>query len=297
MSRADRRRLMQGLLFVCPWLLGFVGLQLYPMLLSLYLSLCRYNTLTPPRFVGLDNYRTMLLADEYVWTSISNTLFMMLELPASVVLGIGTALLLNRAARAIGLFRTLYYLPYVLPSVSTGLLWLWVLNSDQGLVNALLGLLHIPGPSWLKDAQWAKPGFMLMDLWGVGGSTLIYLAALQGVPQHLHEAAELDGAGPWARFRHVTLPAVSPTIFFLVVTGALGVLQYFAQTFVMTKGQPENSTLFFGLYLFQNAFEYFRMGYACAMAWLLFLVALLATYLIFRTSARWVYYEAEEGAR
>jgi multiple sugar transport system permease protein len=170
-----------------------------------------------------------------------------------------------------------------------------VLNADQGLVNSILGALHLPAPSWLKDAHWAKPGFILMDLWAVGGSTLIYLAALQNVPQHLHEAAELDGAGPWARFRHVTLPALSPTVFFLVITGMIWILQYFTQAFVMTKGKPENSTLFYGLYVFQNAFEYFRMGYACALAWLLFIVALLATWVVFRTSARWVYYEAEEG--
>lgn len=287
--------MLTGLAFVSPWLIGFLVFVLYPMVASLYYSFCRFNVLSSPHFVGLANYRTLLLEDEYVWKSVGNTLFMMLELPLSVVLGIGTALLLHRSARGIGLLRTVYYLPYVVPSVSAALLWLWMLNADQGLVNSLLSLLHIEGPSWLKDAAWAKPGLVLMDLWGVGGGTVIYLAALQDVPQHLYEAAELDGAGPWAKFRHVTLPAISPVVFFLVVTGAIVILQYFTQAFVMTKGKPENSTLFFGLYLFQNAFEYFRMGYASAMAWLLFVISLLATYVIFRTSARWVYYEAEEG--
>jgi multiple sugar transport system permease protein len=293
--RASVRRTLTGLAFISPWLIGFLAFILYPMAASLYYSLCHFNVLSPPRFVGLANYWALLFEDEYFWQSVGNTAYMLLELPLSVVLGIGTALLLNRSTRGIGLLRTVYYLPYVVPSVSCALLWLWLLNADQGLVNALLSLLHIPGPAWLKDAAWAKPGLVMMDLWGVGGGTVIYLAALQNVPKHLSEAAELDGAGAWARFRHVTLPAISPCVFFLTVTGAIVILQYFTPAFVMTKGKPENATLFFGLYLFENAFEYFRMGYACAMAWVLLIISLIATYIVFRTSARWVYYEAEEG--
>lgn len=292
-SRWDRKRLLVGLAFVSPWLVGFAWFMAYPILSSLHLSFCDFSVLRPPRWVGLANYREAFSEDEYFWTAVGNTLYMFAELPLAMVLGVTAAVLLNRAWRSIPFFRALYYLPYMLPTVTVALMWLWILNPRFGLLNGILASLGIEGPGWLSSKEWSKPAFILMDLWGVGGGAVIYLAALQGVPQELYESAQLDGAGPVARFRHVTVPMLSPTVFFMLVTGVIGIFQYFTQTYVTTRGGPENSTLFYGLYVYMNAFEHFRMGYACALAWLLFVVALIATWLIFRTSVRWVYYEAE----
>jgi multiple sugar transport system permease protein len=292
MTRAERRRLLAGLLFLSPWLAGLLLFTAYPLAASFYYSLTDYPVLRPPRWVGLANYLYLLREDEYFWRyAVYNTLYMFLELPLAISLGVGLALLLNQRLRGMAFFRTLFYLPALVPAVASALLWLWLLNPQYGLVNLGLERLHLPGLSWLTEPRWSKPAFILMDLWGVGGGMVIYLAALQGVPEHLYEAAMLDGASGWHRFRHVTLPMISPVIFFSVIMGLIGTFQYFTQTFIMTNGGPELSTLFYALYLFRNAFEYFRMGTACAMAWLLFLVTLIATLIVFRSSARWVYYE------
>jgi len=288
------KRLITGLLFISPWIVGFLAFTLYPILASLYYSLCDYRILSPPRFVGLANYST-LVRDEYFWRSLFNTAFMFIELPIAVALGIGIAMLLNQAVRGLPFFRTIFYLPAIVPTVAVSMLWLWMFNPDLGLMNAGLSKFGLPTFGWLVDPKSAKPAFIVMDLWGVGGGMIIYLASLQGVPQHLVEAAALDGAGTLSRIRHVTLPAISPVIFFMVVTGMIGLFQYFTQAFIMTspRGGPEHSTLFYALYLFQNAFEYFKMGYACAMGWILFVISVIATIVVFRTSARWVYYEEE----
>ena len=224
---------------------------------------------------------------------------MFLELPIALVLAVGIALLLNQKLKGIAFFRTVFYLPSVVPTVASAILWLWLLNPEYGLVNRGLGAVGIEGPGWLQDPAWSKPGFIVMNLWMVSGNIIIYLAALQGVPQHLYEAAELDGASPWGRTWHVTLPAISPVIFFNLVLGVINTFQYFTQPFMMTGGPgtppggPANSTLLYPLYLFQNAFAFFRMGYASAMAWILFLLTVIATLVVFKTSARWVYYEGE----
>ena len=288
------KRLITGLLFISPWIVGFLAFTLYPILASLYYSLCDYRILSPPRFVGLANYST-LVRDEYFWRSLFNTAFMFIELPIAVALGIGIAMLLNQAVRGLPFFRTIFYLPAIVPTVAVSMLWLWMFNPDLGLMNAGLSKFGLPTFGWLVDPKSAKPAVIVMDLWGVGGGMIIYLASLQGVPQHLVEAAALDGAGTLSRIRHVTLPAISPVIFFMVVTGMIGLFQYFTQAFIMTspRGGPEHSTLFYALYLFQNAFEYFKMGYACAMGWILFVISVIATIVVFRTSARWVYYEEE----
>lgn len=297
--RAERRRLLQGLLFVSPWLIGFAVFTLYPILASLYWSFCDYRVLTPPRWIGLANYTALFADHDYFLPALGNTLFMLLGLAPALVLGVAMALLLNQKLPGIGLFRTLYYLPSVMPTVAVAVLWLWVLNPEYGLLNSALGPvlkpLGISPPGWLTDPAWSKPAFILMDLWGVGGSVVIYLASLQGVSTQLYEAAELDGAGAWGKTLHVTLPQISPVIFYNLVLGVIGVFQYFTQTFVMTNGGPQNSTLFYALHLFHNAFRDFRMGRACAMAWILFLVTLGATALVFRSSAKWVYYEGERG--
>ena len=285
-----------GLAFVSPWLIGFLIFTLYPILASLYYSFCDYRVLTPPRWVGVRNYVDLFTDHDYFLPSLWNTLFMFLELPIGLVIGLAIALLLNLKLRGMAWFRTLYYIPSVVPTVASAILWLWLLNPEYGLVNKSLTWLHLPAPGWLSDRTWAKPGFIVMDLWGVGGSMIIYLAALQGVPAHLYEAAELDGATGWDKLRHVTLPAISPVIFFNLILSVIGTFQYFTQAFVMTGGAggPAKSTLFYALYLYQNAFQYFRMGYACAMAWALFVLTLIASFIVFKTSAKWVYYEGGE---
>jgi multiple sugar transport system permease protein len=294
-GRASRRSVWLGLAFISPWLVGFLCFTLYPIVASLYFSFCEYRVLSPPKWVGLRNYAELFTDGDYFIPSLKNTIFMFLELPIALALSLGIALLLNQKLRGMALFRTLLYLPSVVPTVATAILWLWLLNPQYGLVNKGLGVLGLPGTEWLQSPVWSKPSFILLDLWAVGGGMVIYLAALQGVPQHLYEAAELDGASAWRRTWHITLPAISPVIFFNLVLGVIGTFQYFTQTFLMTTppGAPANSTLFYSVYLFQNAFSYFRMGYACAMAWVLFVLTLGATLLVFKTSARWVYYEGE----
>ncbi len=300
-GKSSRRATWLGLAFISPWLFGFLVFTLYPILASLYLSFCEYRVLSPPRWVGLRNYAELFTDGDYFLPSLKNTIFMFLELPLALVLSLGIALLLNQKLKGMALFRTLIYLPSVVPTVATSILWLWLLNPQYGLINKGLEFLHLPGLEWLQSPTWSKPAFILLDLWAVGGGMVIYLAALQGVPQHLYEAAELDGASAWRRTWHVTLPSISPVIFFNLVLGVIGTFQYFTQTFLMTAppgtsiapGGPANSTLFYALYLFENAFSFFRMGYACAMAWVLFLLTLAATLLVFKTSARWVYYEGD----
>lgn len=284
-----------GLLFISPWLIGFLLLTVYPVFATLYLSFTDYKVLSPPRWVGWDNYKNLLTDMDYFWPSLGNTLFFFMELPLALVLGLAMALLLDMKLRGMAFYRTLFYIPSIVPVVANAMLWLWLLNPEYGLINVTLRALHLPGPTWLASPLWSKPALIIMDLWAVGGGMVIYLAALQGVPQTLYEAASLDGANWLQRLRHVTLPAISPVIFFNLIMGVIGTFQYFTQTFVMTRGGPDKSTLFYALYLYQNAFEYFRMGSACAMAWMLFLITLVATLLVFKTSARWVYYEGEKG--
>jgi len=289
------RATVLGLGFISPWLFGFLIFTLYPIFASLYYSFCDYRVLTPPHWVGIRNYVELFTDKEYFLQSLWNTVFMFIELPLALAIGLAIALLLNQKLRGMAFFRTLYYIPSVVPTVASAILWLWLLNPDYGLVNKTLAWFHLPVSSWLTDRVWAKPGFIVMDLWSVGGSMIIYLAALQGVPVHLYEAADLDGARSWDKLRHVTLPAISPVIFFNLILGVIGTFQYFTQAFVMggggTAGGPANATLFYALYLYQNAFQYFRMGYACAMAWTLFALTLGASFVVFRSSARWVYYE------
>lgn len=283
-------------MFIAPWLIGFLVFTLYPILSTLYFSFCDYRVLSEPRWVGAQNYRSLLSDSDYFWRSVFNTVFMFIGVPLSIVLGIGLALLLNLKLRGQAFYRALFYLPSVVPAVASAFLWLWVLNPQNGLaapVNQVLNQAGSGAINWFTDPATSKWGFIVMDLWMIGSAMIIYLAALQGVPIHLYEAAKLDGASPWMMIRHVTLPHISPVILYMAIIGIIGAFQYFTQTFVMTQGGPENSTLFYSLYLFQNAFQYFRMGHASAMAWMLFLVTALATFLVWRISLRYVYYEGQ----
>jgi len=293
MRRSERRAVLTGLMFVSPWLIGFLIFTLYPVIASGYLSFTDYRVLAPPRWVGMANYHSLVIDHDYFLPSLWDTIFMFLELPLSLIMGLALALLLDQKLRGIAVYRTLFYLPSIVPVVSSAVLWMWVLNPEHGLINSVLHSMHIPGPAWLASPAWAKPAMILMDLWGVGGGMVIYLAALQGVPTSLYEAADLDGANGWKKIRYVTIPSISPVIFFNLIMGVIGTFQYFTQTYIMTNGGPNNSTLFYAIYLYQNAFQYFRMGTACAMAWILFLITLVATFVVFKSSARWVYYEGE----
>lgn len=295
-SPAARRDLRNGLLFASPWLLNLVLLIAYPIAASLYYSFCAYDALRPPRFIGWDNYRILFSEDPLFWKSLWNTLYMVaVGLPVGMVLSLGIALLMNQKLKGMAVYRTLYYLPSITPIVATSILWFWLLNPEIGLVNSLLQRIGIPGPGWLASPDWSKPALIVMGLWGAGGGMVIYLAGLQDVPQQLYEAAALDGAGRLAQFRHVTLPMLSPVILFNLIMGLIGGFQYFTQAWVVSKGSggPQSSTLTYAFHLFNSAFVDFRMGYACAMAWILFVVTVACALLVFRTSARWVYYGGE----
>lgn len=301
-SRIERVHTRNGLLFTLPALLGLAGFTLYPMAASLYYSFCRYTGLKPPVWAGLSNYSHMLhdpMLRTVLWNTFYYTAF---AVPLGVATAFLLAVLLNAKVRGLAFFRTIFYLPSIVPVVASSVLWLWLLNPENGLVNAIIdavgrllahiGLPSVTGPGWLADPAWSKPALILMSTWGVGTWVVIYLAGLQDVPQELYEAASLDGASNWQKTRHVTVPFMSPYIFFTVVMGVIGGLQYFTQAWVMTRGTggPVNSTMMYSMYLFQNAFQFFKMGYACALAWLLFVLIMGATLLIFRTSARYVYY-------
>jgi multiple sugar transport system permease protein len=305
----SRRNNINGLLFCSPAIVGLLGLTLYPLLASLYYSFCSYSALKPPTWVGLANYKLIwrdITHRGLLFESIYNTLYYALfAVPLGITVAFFLALLLNQKVRGQAFFRTLFYVPSVMPIVATSILWLWMLNPQYGMINlflewtrldAVLSFFGFKVPiGWLADPAWSKPGLILMSLWGVGNATVIFLAGLQGVPAELYEAAELDGASAWQKTKHVTVPMISPYILFMLVMGLIGAFQYFTQAWVMTNGtgNPANSTMLYPMYLFQNAFQYFKMGYACAMAWLLFVAILGATALIFRTSARFVYYGGE----
>jgi multiple sugar transport system permease protein len=294
-SPAERSRQRHGLIFASPWLIGFAVFIAYPIVASLYYSFCSYDAIRPPQWVGLQNYQRLFGEDDLFWKSLGNTLyFVVFGLPVGLAASLGIALLLNQKLKGMAFYRTLYYLPSITPVVATSILWLWLLNPEMGLVNvALQGLGMTDPPSWLSDPLWSKPALILMGLWGAGGGMVIYLAALQDVPEQLYEAASIDGAGRLAQFRHVTLPMLSPVILFNMIVGLIGAFQYFTQAFIMTNGGPQDSTTFYALHLFNRAFLDFKMGYASAMAWILFLVTLVCAALVFRSSARWVYYGGE----
>ena len=297
MTRMEKRNLRNGLLFASPYIIGFLALVLYPLLASLYYSVCQYNVIRPPVWIGLDNFRVLFTQDTLFWRSLYNTLFFTaFSVPLSLIFSLSLALLLNQKVRGMSLYRTVFFLPSIVPLVASSVLWLWVLNPESGLINGTLRqFAGIDGPGWIADEHWAKPSLILMGLWGVGGAMVIFLAGLADVPQVLYEVAEIDGAGRWSKFRHVTLPMLTPTILFNLVMGLIASFQYFTQVYVMTggKGGPVDSTMFYALYLYRNSFYYLRMGYASAMAWLLFLVILAATIALLASSKRWVHYYGE----
>jgi multiple sugar transport system permease protein len=305
LTRTERQGLRTGLLFISPWLIGFLTFTLYPAVASLYYSFTNFKILQTPRWVGLDNY-TGLINDPLFWKSLGNTLYLtVIGVPLAVVVALGIALLLNRKGiRGIGIFRTIFYLPVVIPGVAAAILWLFLLSPVNGLVNQSLKVAGITGPGWFYDPAWAKNGIILMTIWAAGDVVIIYLGALQGVSRALYEAAEVDGAGAWVKLRHVTIPMISPAILFNLITGAIAAFQYFTQAYVISGGVGrgndgsiggvQNSLLFYGLHLYNNGFRYFQMGYASALAWFLLVTILIATLLLLRVSRNRVYYESAQ---
>ncbi len=290
-KRRELRKIAIGLLFISPWIVGFAVFNLYPIGSSFYYSLTRYSPISSPRFIGLFNYEKLLFFDPLFMTSLKNTLyFVVFAVPLGNTLALSLAILLNQKVKGLALFRTIFYLPSILPLVATSIVWTWLLHPQYGIVSVIMSGLGLPIISWFSDPAWAKPALIMMSMWGTGWMMLIYLAALQDVPQELYDVASLDGASLWAKFRNVTVPMISPIILFNTIVGLIGAFQYFTEAYVITEGGPGDSTLFYSLYLFNNAFAYFKMGYASAMAWLLFLVILILTFLIFRSSAKRVYY-------
>jgi multiple sugar transport system permease protein len=294
-SGLARQEAVYGLLFVAPWIVGFLLWVAGPMLASFALVFTDWHILSTPTFVGLENIRT-ILADKFVGIALFNTAyFTFIYVPLNLAVALGLAMLVNMQSRWIGAMRTVYYLPSVTPAVAYTVLWIWMLNADYGLVNLLLKQVGVKGPRWLGDPAWAKLALILMSIWGFGSVALIFLAALQGVPEALYEAAALDGAGQLAKFWNVTLPMISPAILFNLVIGMINSFQIFTSAYVIAQGGqpggPVNSTLFLVIYLYNAGFRDFEMGYASTLAWLLFLIVLLLTLLQFAISRRWVHYE------
>ncbi len=288
------REAVDGYLFIAPWLLGFILWIAGPMIASVLLSLTRWDLFSAPVWVGIKNFAE-ITENKLVGISLWNSAFYtFISVPLNLTVALATALLLNQRLRFQAWFRTFFYLPSIMPAVANAVLWMWILNPDVGLANALLRFLGLPELQWLWHPATSKPSFILMGLWSTGNTMVIFLAGLQGIPQSLYEAAEIDGANWWQRFRAVTIPMLSPVILFNMVMGIIGSFQIFTGAYLMTNGGPQNSTLFAVLYLYRLGFEQFNMGFASAVAWLLFAIILVFTLAQLRLSRAWVYYEGGE---
>lgn len=281
-----------GYLFISPWLVGFVCFTAFPFAASILLSFCRYDVVSPPLWVGLANYEVLLGEDPRFWHALGNTLFYAaVAVPLGLAAALALALLLSLELRGISVYRTIFFLPSIVPAVATSVVFVWILNPQIGLVNGLLEAFGVRGPAWLQDEHWAMWSLILMSVWGAGGTVIVYLAGLKDIPASLYEAALVDGAGSWARTRHITLPMLTPITFFNLIMGVIHAFQYFTQAYIMTQGGPADSTLFYALYLFLRAWRYLDMGYASAMAWVLFVIVAGVTWALFKTHRRWVHYE------
>lgn len=293
-TKMQRREAIQGYLFISPWLIGFALFTLGPMLASFYYSFTLYNVQTSPQFIGLENYVYALTKDQLFWTSVKRTLmWALLTVPLSMVGSLFAAILLNQKLRGVSFFRTSFFLPHLTPIVAASILWLWILQPDIGILNSLLAMVGIRGPDWLQSIQWAMPALAMISLWvGIGGNKmLIFLAGLQAIPDTLYEAADIDGATAWQKLLAITIPMISPAIFFNLVLGIIASFQVFGMAFVTTRGGPAYATYFYALHLYEQAFVSFSMGYGSALAWLFFAALLLMTLFQLWLQKRWVYYE------
>lgn len=289
--RMNQREAIAGYVAISPWIVGFLVFALGPIVASAIFSLQRWHVITPPTFIGLANYQR-LISDDLFWQALKVTaLYTTATVVLSIAGSLALAVLLNQKVRAVNIYRTIYFLPSVITGVAVAVLFGWIFDPTYGLLNFALSLVGIQGPDWLGSETWALPALILMSLWGIGGGMVLYLAALQGVPTALHEAAAIDGANAWRRFWRITLPLISPVILFSLITGVIGSFQVFTQSFVLTSGGPHYATLFYVLYLYQNAFQWFDMGYASALSWVLFIIIMALTIVLFRLSRGFVHYE------
>lgn len=293
MTKREKRNLLLGLAFTSPWIAGIALFIVYPVLASFWYSFCEYSVLTDAVFIGLGNY-VDLFTDEVFWKSLYNTFYYAgFAIPLGTLTAIVLALLLNTGVRGLSVYRTVFFIPYLVPMISLAILWMWIFNSEFGVLNYALSRIGLQGPGWLENPSWTKPAFVLMSVWTVGNAVVIYLASLQDVPVSLYEAADIDGARWYHKIRHVTLPMISPVILFNIIMSLITTLQVFAVPYVMTfpnPGQPARSALFYTMYLYDNGFRYLRMGYACAMAVILFLIILALTYCFLRLTRKHVHY-------
>ncbi len=293
-SGLARREAMEGYLFMLPWLLGFIVFTIGPIIASFGISLTDWQVGLRSNYIGLGNYAYMVAEDKLFWQSLKVTAnYSVLALPPGIVLALTMALLLNQKVRGVSLFRTIYYLPAVTSGVAVAFLWMWILNNHFGLLNWFLSLLGVKGVGWLVETRSALPALAIMSLWGAGGLMILYLSSLQAIPTELYEAAKIDGANAFHQFLHVTIPMLTPTILFNVVVGIIGVFQTFTVAWIMTGGGPNFATHFYVLHLYNNAFGYARMGYACALAWALFVIVLILSAAVLRSSQYWVFYAGE----
>jgi multiple sugar transport system permease protein len=294
--RAQSRRLLKadltGLLYVLPFLAGFLMLRVYPMGYSIWLMFQKWDLITPAQFAGLANFRRLAADPKFVLSLTNTAFYTFLGVPIHLTVALLLALALNTDIRGQPFYRTVFYLPSITPAVASAVIWLQMFHQEFGIINTFLANFGVPPIKWLFDPDLAKPAFILMGCWSVGPQVVIFLAGLQGIPEVMYEAAVIDGAGRWAKFSQITVPLLSPVIFFNLVMGVIGSFQVFTSAFIMTSGGPQNATLFSVLYIYQDAFQNFRMGYAALMAWVLALIILFFTFIQFRVSNRWVYYEA-----
>lgn len=297
-SPVQARRAIWAYVFLAPWLIGLTVFWVGPIIASFYFSFTSYDVMSAPTFIGLDNYHKAFFEDELFWPSLLRTFeYSLAVVPLGLAGSLVLAVLLNRGLRGTNIFRTFFFLPSLTPAVALAILWTWLFQPQIGPINLALGTIGIKGPGWMASDTWALPSLVIISLWGaVGGNTmLIFLAGLQGVPESLLDAAEIDGAGPWAKFVHVRIPMISPTILFNLILGVIGALKVFTLAFVATQGGPTYSTWFYALHIYNEAFAYFRMGYGSALAWVFVVVLLIFTWVQLRASSRWVYYAGEEG--
>jgi multiple sugar transport system permease protein len=289
----EARKILRGSLFISPWIVGFIAFTIYPIIASFYYGLTRYDVVRPARFIGLANYRELLFKDDMFRIVLGNTLyFVIFGVPAAIVTAFLIANLLNTNIKGRSVFRTIFFVPSIVPAVASVMVWLWIYNTQFGLIDGFLISQGLPAINWLSDPALAKPSLIIIQCWEQGASIVIFLAALQDVPREMYEAAVIDGATSFRRFLSITIPLCTPSILFVLITGLIGTFQSFTTPYLLTRGGPNNATNLYAIYLYQNAFEFFKMGYASALAWILFLIIIVFSISVFRSSARWVYYAA-----
>ncbi|MBN1994089.1 MAG: sugar ABC transporter permease [Anaerolineae bacterium] len=287
------RRTVIGYIFIGPFILGVLFWVLIPALTAVWLVFQDWNLISPASYIGLKNI-TRLATDKLFWQSLKvTTIFTVASVPLGLLFSFILALLINTKVRGLAIFRTIYYLPSIMPAVANAVLWAWIFNTDFGLLNALLRSIGLPKVGWLQQPEWALPALIAMSLWGVGAAMIIFLAGLQGIPETFYEAAKIDGAGRWAQLRHITVPLMSPVIFFNLIIGVINSFQVFTAGYLITNGGPQNATLFYVLYLYRVGFRYLEMGYAATLSWILFFVIMILTFIIFKTLGRSVYYQED----